>query len=228
MLFIIDKRIPEEAKQRLKDFGDMLELHINDTTYDAIAGHPDIFFCKTPGKLITASNLPEDYRKFLIEKNIHFIPGERNVEVKYPLSAVYNAVVTDEYLIHKLNITDPVILKHSEHLKRINIEQGYSRCSLIPLKQNNFITSDEGIYKTLSGLELNVLYVSSEDVLLPGFKHGFLGGTCGVYENRIYFIGSLEYLTEGSLVREYLTNLGYEIIELYEGPLFDGGSILVI
>ena len=31
---------------------------------------------------------------------------------------------------------------------------------------------------------------------------------------------------DGKIVKDYLQFLSYEIVELYDGPLFDGGSIL--
>lgn len=228
VLFIADKRIPDDAKYNLQRHGDLLQLYVSDITYEAIAGHPDIFFCKTNNQLITAPNLPYEFKNILTGYGINFIEGDNNVSSKYPGTAIYNAVSTPDYLIHKLSITDPVILKYSEGIEKINIEQGYSRCSLVPLKDNNFITSDEGIYKTLTSKGFKGCLVSSKEVLLPGFQNGLIGGAFGIYGNRVFIIGSLKYYSEGEKIRDYLSSLSYEIIELYEGPLFDGGSIIIL
>lgn len=228
MLFIIDKRIPEESKNKLRSYGYIIELFVNDITYNTIAGHPDIFFCKIGNQLIAAPNLPYIYKELLSENNFPFIIGNNNVGDKYPVSAIYNAVVSDKYLIHKLNITDPMILKYTEQLEKINIEQGYSRCSLVPLKDNHFITSDKGIFNKLSEKRFSIIYAAPDEIILPGFRNGFIGGAFGVYENKIFIIGSLNYLSEGRMVRDYLMKLEYDVIELYDGPLFDGGSIIVI
>jgi hypothetical protein len=165
MLFIADKRIPEEALHNLKTYGDVLELYVPGVTYEAIAGHPDIFFCKVGSKLISAPNLPGKYIDTLSKNKIDFIIGKTNVGAKYPASAVYNAVVTGKYLIHKLDITDEVIFSYAGSIKKINAAQGYCRCNLLPLKEGNFITSDEGILKTLSGENLDVLYINPQEVI---------------------------------------------------------------
>jgi hypothetical protein len=228
VLFIADKRLPQEAKKNLKNFGNILELYVSGVTYEAIAGHPDIFFCRAGAKLITAPNLPEEYRGILSMNNIEILNGKTNVGKKYPLSAVYNAVVTENYLLHKLSITDEVILDNTAGIKRINIKQGYCRCSLLPLKENHFITSDKGILKTLSEEKINALYIPPEEIILPGFSHGFIGGAFGVYEDKVFIAGRLKYLSEDRKLKDYLLQLNYEIIELYDGPLFDGGSIIIL
>ena len=48
----------------------------------------------------------------------------------------------------------------------------------------------------------------------------------GVHGNMVFIIGSLDHHHEGNSIRSFLENLKYEIIELYDGPLYDGGSIL--
>ena len=75
---------------------------------------------------------------------------------------------------------------------------------------------------------MNVLYVNPEDIQLPGFKHGFFGGACGVYEDSVFLLGSLESFKAGKKVKSFLQSLEYEIIELFDGPLFAGGSILFV
>jgi len=227
-LIITDKKLPPEAKDSLAKHGDIIEFSTSNITYDAISGHPDIFFCKTNSRLIIAPNLPESYLLLLKEKNFPLVIGSRNVESKYPSSAHYNAVVTDNLLIHNLKITDKIILENTKELTHIHLNQAYTRCNLLPLKNNSFITSDKGVYQTLLKAKLNILYVSPEYILLEGFSNGFFGGACGVYENKVFIIGSLKYLSDGNKVKSFLKNLDYKIIELYDGPLIDGGSLIFI
>jgi hypothetical protein len=99
---------------------------------------------------------------------------------------------------------------------------------LLPLKNNCYITSDHGIYAILNAMKCDILYVDPADILLPGFPHGFFGGACGIHENKVYITGSLKKYKHGEMVKEYLLSNNYEIIELYDGPLFDCGSILIL
>ncbi|MCD4745036.1 MAG: hypothetical protein K8R58_01920 [Bacteroidales bacterium] len=228
MLIIIDKKIPEQAKENLSKYGDVLELSTKNITYDAISGHPDIFFCKINNRLIVAPNLPDNYLSILKKNHIKFIKGEKPVKSKYPETAYYNAVVTNKFIIHHFDITDPVILDNTGHLKKLYVSQGYSRCNLLALKNQHFITSDKGIFKILSEFGFQLIYVSPKNIVLPGFNNGFFGGACGVFKDKVFIIGNLKFFPAGEDVRNFLHKLDYKIIELYDGPLFDGGSILLV
>lgn len=227
-MIIIDHRLPHKAKQNLKKIGNVVELKTVGLTYDAISGHPDIFFCQIDKSLIVAPNLPEYITNLLTSNGVSFQWGERGVGDKYPNTAHYNAVSTRNYIIHNFKITDPEILKQTASKKRINIKQGYGRCNLLALGENHFITSDLGIYSTLKKNGISSLYINPKKILLPGFSYGFFGGTCGVYLNTVYVIGKLNYLEQEKAVRDFIHSAGYEVVELYDGPLFDGGSILFL
>jgi hypothetical protein len=230
MLIIVDHKISYAAKERLSSFGDLLELKTEGVTYPAISGHPDIFICQSAGKLIVAPNLPGEYLTKLKTSFPDVIIGEFPVGMEYPASARYNAVATPNYLIHNFRHTDFMITRTLEDLHPVHVDQGYCRCNLLPLKDDHFITSDAGIFKALKGLHPpsggRHLLVSPEGILLQGFPHGFFGGCCGVWEDKVFVNGSLSFYKDGEKVRDYLDKLGYEIIELNNGPLMDCGSII--
>ncbi len=175
--------------------------------------------------MIVAPNIPLTFRKLLIDNNITFIEGQSVVGNKYPETAKYNIVITPNYLIHKLKITDTEVIKGCTGKQLINVSQAYTRCNLLPLRNDSFITSDMGIYNSLTDRNLNIIYVNREDIILPGFNYGFFGGTCGVYDNIIFIMGSLRKFADGNKVVKFVKALGYEIVELYDGPLLDCGSL---
>ncbi len=226
MLIIIDHKIPEAAKKKLAQFGELLELETHGITYDAISGHPDIFFCKPPEGLIVAPNTPGRIIEKLRALQLSFQFGKNDVDIQYPGSAIYNAVVTNSFCIHNMQITDPVILTATESCVKIDVKQGYVRCNVLALKNDHFIVSDPGIFQALRDQNLDACLVNPSDVKLPGFRHGFFGGACGVHEDKVFIIGSLSCFGDGGKIRNYLEELDYELIELYDGPLFDGGSIM--
>ncbi|MCD4790706.1 MAG: hypothetical protein K8R37_11960 [Bacteroidales bacterium] len=228
MLIITDNRIPEQAKESLSRYGEVVRFETKGITYQAISGHPDIFFCRAGSQLIIAPNLPEHYKKVLTQNSISFVEGELPTGYKYPESAKYNVATTDKYLIHNFRFTDPVITDQAADLDFIHVNQGYCRCNLFPLKDDHFITSDKGIYRVLSNYNFNVLMVDPKGIVLPGFEHGFFGGACGVFKDNVFVLGNLHYFDDGEKVRQFLKRLDYEIVELYNGPLFDGGTIMFI
>jgi len=228
MLIFADNRIPCSAKEKLSEYGEIVNFSTSGITYESISGHPDIFFCQVNNQLIVAPNLPDTYKDIFTKNSIPFIEGESPVENKYPGTSRYNIVATDKYLIHNFRYTDSVITNTGDDLDLIHSGQGYTRCSLLPLRNDCFITSDQGIYRVLNGYKLDTLFVEPDKIILPGMKHGFFGGVCGIYKNKIFIIGTLSNLKNAEKIKVYLNNLDYEIVELYDGPLFDGGGIFFI
>jgi hypothetical protein len=228
MLIIIDKKIPREAKEKLSAYGTLLELETEGIVYPAISGHPDIFFCKTPQVLIVSPSLPDKYLQKIKEQKLQFILGNQVTSIQHPAAVHYNAASSDRYLVHRLEYTDPVILQNCHTLKKIPVKQAYTHCNLFLLKDDHYVTSDRGIHKNLQRSGLEGIFVSPTGIILPGFPNGFLGGAMGFVNDSIFIIGSLLYYPEGSTVRKFLEDFNYRIIELYQGPLFDGGGILFI
>ncbi len=228
MIIIADRSIPGVTLSNLKKYGEVLAFDTKGITYPAISGHPDVFFCITNNLLIIAPNTPAKFKRLLTNNKLSYVEGHGNVGNSYPETAKYNAVVTENFLIHNLKITDKAIKEACDDKISIHVSQAYTRCNLVSLRDNSFITSDKGIYEALSSAKLNVLYVNPQETLLPGFKHGFFGGTCGVYHNQIFIIGSLNKFHDGKKVEAFLKKLDYQIIELNSGQLFDGGSLIFI
>jgi hypothetical protein len=144
----------------------------------------------------------------------------------YPETAHYNAVVTNSYLIHNLSFTDPAIKALISSKSSLSVNQGYTRCNLLEFGEDQFITSDKGIEKILIAKGVQVSFVSPDDILLPGYDHGFLGGCCGIQGNRIFISGSIQFMKGRKELYTILKKAGMEIVELYNGPFFDAGSIL--
>jgi hypothetical protein len=228
MLIVGDANIPNPAIDQLSNFGQFVPFKTNGLVYDAVSGHPDLFFCEIDDQWVMAPNLPEPYHRIFANEKIKMQSGAQAVGNTYPDTARYNAVATKNHVIHNLKATDKVIENLASEKLSIHVNQAYTRCNLLPLSNDRFVTSDEGIYKTLSKARIEIYYFSPEGILLPGFRNGFLGGCCGIIGNQIFIIGQLRYYPEGEKLRMLLQNLNYEIIELYDGPLFDGGSLFFI
>ncbi len=228
MKIIVNKSIPKEARINISKIGIEVAIETDGITYSAISGHPDIFFCKVDNVLIAAPNIPNEVVLKLSKLNIEYIYGVEKVGKKYPNSAKYNAVVTDNYLIHNLKVTDNKIKELCVDKTPIHVNQAYTRCNLLPLNDGRFVTSDMGIYNTLSNNNIEVLFVDPKHIILPGFDNGFFGGACGIYNDRIYIIGSLLNFEPGIRLSKYLSIGKLNIVELYNGPLYDGGSLLFI
>lgn len=248
---IADSRMPEEAKKNLKKLGNVLFINPTSITYDSISSHPDIFFFQKDDALIYAPNAPKKIVKELKKRKINLIEGEKEVGKKYPETVPYNAVGIGNLLIHNLKYTDPKIL--SSYKNHIHVNQGYTRCNLLSLNENCFITSDEAISYQLSAISnvnrqqttdnrlcpheslvetygrtseyMSVLYIDPKQIKLEGQKNGFFPGCCGIWRNNLIVCGSTKYLKEKEELDKFLKDNDFNLIELYDGELIDVGSI---
>lgn len=218
--------MPHKAKLNLSDHGKIVEIETSGIVYDAISGHPDIFFFQDTNRLIVAPNTPQKYINILTDYGVNFVFGNKPVEKKYPASAIYNALSSSDYLIHNLHCTDEAILSSTPQ-KKIHCSQGYTRCNTI-FAGETAITSDKGIESILKKHNIPVVYVDPSLIKLSGFKNGFFGGCCGSYEKYFFVCGKTdnEYLYRNFINALQINKL--TLVQLYDGKLFDGGGILFI
>lgn len=226
MLIISNNTLPSSAIEKLNYYGDLILLEKNLVVYNAISNHPDIFLCQVDESFIIAPNASIELKETISQKGLKLIEGIKPLGKKYPETAIYNAVLTENYLIGNSSFIDETIISHKGNRRIININQAYTRCNLLPLPGDRFITSDKGIQKQLLKNNLEVLYVNPEMIVLEGFTNGFIGGCCGVLNNKIFIAGSLNKFPEGDKIMDFLE--GSDIIELYDGPLLDVGSIFIV
>jgi hypothetical protein len=227
-LIITDKRTPLPVKNALKKIGNTVFIPAQDLVYKSINGHPDIFMCEGAEGLVVAPGLPEAIKGKLMTTGIRIYTGNINPGKTYPDSAIYNAVVTSEYIIHNLKITDTAILEAFPGRKHLHVNQGYTRCNLIALGTNYFITSDKGIEKVLLGEGKQVLFVDPRPVRLHGQEHGFFPGCCGILNNKLLISGSLVHHPDQAIIVSFINEAGLVMHELFPGDLTDVGGIFTI
>lgn len=241
---IADSRMPEDAKKNLKKLGNVLFINPTSVTYNSISSHPDIFFFQKDDALIYAPNAPKRIVKELKKRKIKLIEGKKEVGKKYPETVPYNAVGIGNLLIHNLNHTDETILSSYEN--HINVNQGYTRCNLLALNENAFITSDVGIFNVVNSqqttdnslypheshvetyVRTSILYIDPKQIKLEGQKNGFFPGCCGVWKNNLIVCGSTKNLKEKAELDKFLKDNNFNLIELYDGDLIDVGSVFLI
>jgi len=227
-VIIADSKMPEQAKLSLEKLGKVIWFESENLVYNAISGHPDIFLTQIENYLVVAPNTPKNILKELDNCNISFCLGEKSLGIKYPKTAFYNALVTNNYIIHNINITDNVLKEKTIDKRPIHVKQGYGRCNCVSLNEKVFVTSDIGIYKTLVDNKLESVYINPNEIILNDFDHGFFGGTCGIFNENIVFCGSLSNIVGGEELRGIINKVGFNIVELYAGPLYDVGSIFFV
>ena len=220
---IIDARSPKHAFETLAKRFSVVPFLSENCTYAAIAGHPDVFISQGDTTII-APNTPENVRKHIPSFQVGTMP----VGISLQESTPYNCVITETYIIHKHGFTDKKIIEQNPNKTYISVPQAYTRCNLMEIAQNVFITSDKGIHNILEQNNLECLFVHPEGIQLPPYKYGFIGGCMGKFGNTIFINGSLSTYCKGNTIRSFIQSHTLEIVELHDGNLYDGGGIMFL
>lgn len=178
----------------------------------AIETHADLYYCRLGA-----------------DTDAPVFSGEISAVGKtYPADCIYNAACTGRFFIHKLDITDKVLLKAAEEMGMIlvDVPQGYSKCSVVVVDETGIITSDMGIAKKCEGAGVDVLTVEAGHIALPGFKYGFIGGASGRIGDRIYFEGDLSSHPDFEKIVDFIDSRGLKAVYNKEMPITDIGSIV--
>lgn len=228
MLIIADSRMPEKAMENLQSVAEVLQLEPQNSVYPSISAHPDIYFCQLKNLLIAAPEIPSHWIETLLKHQLSFRFGDKNLSGQYPDTASYNAVAIGKTLIHNLQITDKILLEMFNPSQRIHVGQGYTRCNLIALNEQNFITSDKGIEKKLLSAGKDVFFVNPRQIRLPHQKHGFFPGACGIASNIFYVCGDTNFLDEAKPLQAFIKKCGFELVHLCKEQPTDVGSIFFV
>jgi len=229
MFAIVDARAPQKAIDTLKDYAsDILLFNSKDITYNSISGHPDIFIYQDTNELIIAPNSPKILFDFFHSQNIRYKMGTTPIGTTSSDSVFYNCLSSGKYFFHKRNHSDDRIIQAVKNNIKIFLPQAYTRCSMIPIDANNYVTSDKGIEKVLINKGFNTFYFSPDKIQIQDHKNGFIGGTCGMYNDKIFFLGNILFHKDGEQLQKFLNNLNVEIVTLNDDYLYDGGSIIFV
>ena len=116
----------------------------------------------------------------------------------------------------------------ADNLKKINVRQGYCKCSCLNVSENAVITDDECIYKALCLNEIDALLISKGDITLNGHDYGFIGGASGkISKTDILFFGDVTKHRDYKKIAGFIEKHGCKIISL-DFPLTDFGGIIPI
>ena len=233
MICFVDYRTTEEEINNLKSLNLIaIKVPKTDLVYEAINGHVDIqlnVLNKDLKHIIIHRDMDDNFKNILKENNISFITSKNSLSNKYPKNILLNGLILQDYFIHNTNYTDPNLLESQKEKTIIKVKQGYTKCSILPLKENVFITSDKGIFDSLKNKNFDILFLPPGDILLPPFEYGFIGGTGGmISKDTLALFGNLDNYLYGDQVKAFLKKHKLKYVPLKKGKLSDRGSILCV
>ena len=194
----------------LEDMGADFEIYSSDFSVDpAIKNHPDLVYVR-------------------LKDDILFKGDGNLLKPEYPGDVIYNGFSTGKYFIHDLRYTSRDLLEEVNKLGLItvNVKQGYSGCSIVPVNEDSIITYDRGITEACGKAGMDVLIVEPGHVSLPGFDTGFIGGASGKVGDKIIFNGDLSAHPDHMRITDFIESKGLEPVFFASYPLRDIGSIV--
>lgn len=151
-----------------------------------------------------------------------------SIELKpeYPFDIQLNCCIIGQYIICKSDNT-PEFLNHGKTV--INVNQGYAKCSCVPVDENSLITDDLSIYNAAISFGLDALLIRKGYVKLEGFDTGFIGGCCGkLSKDLLAFCGDITKHADYLQINSFLRQRNVYPHSLFDGELIDIGSIIPI
>lgn len=228
---VIANRLLSGAEKYLKNNGfEILSFPDNPNADARVAHHADLsFFFNGIDTLFVAAEFSayEDKLKKYC-KNVVVI--NKNLSGKYPGDVLLNCVcVGKNFICNTQTVAEEILseMKKSGY-NIINVSQGYTKCSVVPVSEKAIITDDESVYSECVKHGIDVLKVSKGSVRLDGFDYGFIGGTAGmISENTILFNGNIKQHQDYKAIELFLEKHSVKFV-CTEDKLTDIGSIIPI
>lgn len=229
MYAIIDHRSPEKVKNNLAKYvDDVFEFSSENITYNSISCHPDIFMFQDSKKLIVAPNSPKTLVDFLNKKKVNYAIGIKKAGESLAESSRYNCYSTKDYFFCNKGKPDKSIQNYCANKQLIHVPQSYVRCSMFGINNQKMITSDLGIVKVLNNYNIDYFYFDPSEINIVDHKNGFLGGTLGEMDNKLFFLGNILKHKDGRELHKFISNNQNEVVCLGNDYLYDGGGLFFV
>lgn len=235
---LIDSRMRNIEKNTLKYLGyKLVKIEKSNNVYPEISSHVDIFTCKIGDTLIVEKSKYEDLLFMLKNTEYNIKSGKEEVEMNYPEDIKYNVCIIGNYAVHNFKYTDKVILNMlNEHgYELINVEQGYTNCSIAVIDDSSVITTDKKIAEKLIANNISVLLLDyTPDIKLKdeygnySNMNGFIGGAIGKVDNNIIVFGDLEKIDKDNKIREFIKVRNLNIIDFKGLDVIDYGGLVEV
>jgi len=153
-----------------------------------------------------------------------------NIKSPYPQDCLLNFVNIGDFIICNKKIIPDTILEKISNKCIIDVNQGYSKCSVCVVKKNVIITDDIAIHSKVSKYsEISSLYVEKGSVNIEKYNYGFIGGCCGLIDkDLLLFNGDLSLHINHKDILKFLEKNNVKYVDIKGKPLNDIGSIIPI
>lgn len=232
MLAIAGSGLSQKCRDAIEALGaELIVLEDNPNLEARVAHHADLSVLPLGNLLFThkgtlSSQLQTEAKK----RGYQIVTIPEKVGRSYPDDILLNCLVVGKYIFARADKISKAVIGYAEEkgYTVVNVSQGYARCTACPVSDSAIITADKAIKKAALSHGLDVLEIVEGHVELEGFPYGFIGGACGVFEDKLLFAGNLKEHPDGEKIAEFCKRHGIAAISLSDEHLYDIGSIFFI
>lgn len=194
--------------------------------------HADMQILKIHNDIFILQEAMQLYKNIALYTNSRLNICKKCVGNKYPENVILNCLFINNRLYGKAKAIDPTVTDYCDKnaIEIVNIPQGYSRCSTLVLNNRAVITADSSIANALKNDGVEVLLISSGNIVLDGYDYGFIGGASGnLNNNTVVFFGDIKKHPDYTTIKNFLDKHNINlIIACEEMPLTDIGGIVLV
>ena len=200
----------------------------NNNIDPAVRYHADMAVIHLGDRHILVDKSQDKLCEILKENGSEIYTTEENIAGEYPKDIKLNFTVFGNNIMGNFAFADDKLLTLTESLSKLDVKQGYCKCSCLVINENALITDDKSIYNIALKCDVDCLLVSKGDVSLPGHNYGFIGGASGkISKTEVLFFGDVTKHRDYKKIAGFIKKHGCKIISL-DFPLTDFGGIIPI
>lgn len=230
MRYVIASQLPQEAINKLQQNNiSVIQPPDNASVSPPIRHHADISFLYDGDATVFMAKEMAPIESVLKKLGLCVYTLPHALGENYPMDCALNCVPLGKYLICNIDTVSPLVLQYFQNKGRtvISVRQGYTKCSVIPVRDRAVITDDASIASACAAVGLDTLMVSKGSVALNGFDYGLIGGAAGVInKNTVAFNGDITTHSDAAEILKFLHKYNMEALSLSPDQLTDIGSIL--
>ncbi len=215
-----------------KSFGiEIIQSKINNSVDSRIAEHTDLSVHHLGNNEILIDYSQKELKEHLeqIGMKVTVCGNSQNKIKTYPEDCALNCARLGNRMFANKNSIEQNLVNYinSNEIELIYVKQGYSKCSILIIDEDTFITDDESIFKQGLINSFNCIKINKGSVKLNGFDYGFIGGCGGLIDKKhLIFFGDITKHTNYEQIKVFLKDNSCKFDYLKDYPLTDIGGFI--
>ena len=228
---LADIRISKKIAADLLNYADaVLTLPPHPSLPRPVDSHPDMLLWNCGSKVITYGDyltVAKDVFETLEGMGYNVLTASQYPADKYPRDVSLNCAVIGRNIICNKKFADDTVLETAkrEGLELIHSNQGYAKCSTLPVAENALITADASIFNAAINARIDALLITQGHVRLDGYDTGFIGGATGVTDDAVLFCGDISAHPDAQSITDFCLKYNKKPVSLSDEPLYDYGTV---